>query len=40
MGDTKKYKKNLEDRLINFTVKTIKFLKTIPYKKEYDVFTL
>ena len=38
MIEKKKYKNDLKERLINYTVKTIEFLKTIPYKKEYDVF--
>ena len=32
------YKVNLSNRLIDFAVNTIKFLSTIPYKKEHDVF--
>ena len=38
MSDKKKYKIDLEERLINYTVKTIKYLKTIPFNKEYDIF--
>ena len=33
-----KYEKDLEERLFNFAVDTIKFLNTIPYKNEYNVF--
>ena len=32
-----KYKVDLRERLLEFAVDTIKFLSTIPYKKEYDV---
>lgn len=35
---TANYKINLRGRLLDFAVNTIKFLGTIPYKKEYDVF--
>ena len=35
-----KYKINLRERLIDFAVNTIKFLSTIPYKKEYEVFRI
>ena len=35
---TTKYKKDLQDRLFKFSIDTFKFLKTIPFKKEYDVF--
>ena len=31
------YKRDLEERLLEFAVGTIKFLKTLPYKKEYNV---
>ena len=34
------YKVDLRERLLEFAVDTIKFLLTIPYKKEYDVITL
>ncbi|MCK4664920.1 MAG: four helix bundle protein [Bacteroidales bacterium] len=34
----KKYEKDLNERLVQFAVNTIKFLKTLPYGKEYDVF--
>ena len=30
--------KQLAERLLTFTVNTFKFIKTLPYKKEYDVF--
>ena len=33
-----KYEIDLQERLLDFTVKTIQFLKTIPYQKEFDVF--
>lgn len=33
-----KYEKDLEERVFRFAVDTIKFINTIPYKKEYDVF--
>ena len=33
-----KYEKDLEERLFEFAVATIKFLNTIPYKNEYNVF--
>jgi len=33
-----KYQIDLNKRLLNFSVNTIKFLQTLPYKKEYDVF--
>ena len=36
--NNKQYVKDLEERLINFTVETIKFLRTFPHDKEYDVF--
>jgi len=31
------YKRDLEERLLEFAVDTIKFLKTLPYKREYNV---
>ncbi len=34
----KKYENDLMERLIQFAVKTFKFLKTLPHDKEYDVF--
>ena len=30
--------RDLAERLLDFVVKTIKFLRTIPHEKEYDVF--
>ena len=33
-----KYDVDLKDRLFRFAVDTIKFLGTLPFKKEYDVF--
>ena len=33
-----RYKVDLDKRLLNFSVKTIKFLQTLPYKREFDVF--
>lgn len=33
-----KYNIDLQERLLDFTVKTMQFLGTIPYKKDYDVF--
>jgi four helix bundle protein len=36
--NTGNYKINLGKWLIDFAVNTIKFLGTIPYKKEYDMF--
>ena len=35
-----KYEIDLRERIIDFVVKTLKFLATIPYKKEYDVFRI
>ena len=32
------YKVDLKERLLEFAVDSIKFLSTIPYKKEYEVF--
>jgi len=32
------YKSNLRKRLFKFAVDTIRFLGTLPYNKEYDVF--
>ncbi|MHB2149556.1 four helix bundle protein [Calditrichota bacterium LG25] len=32
-----KINKDFRERLLNFSVEIIKFLKTIPYRKEYDV---
>lgn len=34
---TANYKIDLRERLVDFAVNTIKFLGTIPYRKEYDV---
>jgi four helix bundle protein len=34
----KKYRIDLRERLLDFSVNTMHFLATIPYKKEYDVF--
>lgn len=31
------YKRDLEERLLTFAVDTIKFLKTLPYNREYNV---
>ena len=31
------FNEKLRERLLNFSVKIIQFLKSIPYKKEYDV---
>ena len=31
------FNEKLRERLLNFSVKIIRFLKSIPYKKEYDV---
>jgi len=36
MKDDKR-NKEFRDRLLNFSVDILKFLKTIPYRKEYDV---
>jgi len=33
-----KYKVDLDKRLLTFSVNTIKFLQTLPYKKEFEVF--
>ena len=33
-----KYRIDLRERLLEFSVSTIQFLASIPYKKEYDVF--
>ena len=33
-----KYKIDLRKRLFTFAVDTIRFLATLPYKKEFDVF--
>ena len=33
-----KYDVDLKDRLFRFAVDTIKFLGTLPFKKEYDIF--
>ncbi|RMG24108.1 MAG: four helix bundle protein [Methanobacteriota archaeon] len=33
-----RYEVDLRKRLFDFSVKTIRFLGTLPYKKEYDVF--
>ena len=39
MGETKsKYKVDLDKRLLTFSVNIIKFLQTLPYKKEFEVF--
>ena len=38
MKESTKYQIDLDKRLLSFAVKTIKFLQTIPYKKEFDVF--
>ena len=38
MEESVKYKIDLDKRLLSFAVNTIKFLQTIPYKKEFDVF--
>lgn len=35
-----KYERDLEERLLEFSVNTINFLKTIPYKKEYEVIRI
>jgi len=35
-----KYKKDLEERLIEFAVDSIKFLKSLPYKSEYNVLRI
>ncbi len=35
-----KYKNDLEERLIEFAVDSIKFLKSLPYKREYNVFRI
>ncbi len=37
MKKTANYKIDLRERLVDFAVNTIKFLGTIPYRKEYDV---
>ena len=37
-NEKRKYKVDLSERLMEFAVSTIKFLSTVPYKKEYDVF--
>ena len=34
---TANYKSDLRERLLNFSIDVIRFLSTIPYKKEYDV---
>jgi four helix bundle protein len=34
---TAEYKSDLRERLLNFSVNVIRFLATLPYKKEYDV---
>jgi len=36
----KKYDRDLSERLLDFVIQTIKFLRTLPHDKEYDVFTL
>ena len=39
MGEAKsKYKVDLDKRLLLFSVNIIKFLQTLPYKKEFEVF--
>ena len=39
MGETRsKYKVDLDKRLLTFSVNIIKFLQTLPYKKEFEVF--
>jgi len=38
MEESVKYKIDLDKRLLSFAVNMIKFLQTIPYKKEFDVF--
>ena len=39
MGEAKsKYKVDLDKRLLKFSVNTIRFLQTLPYKKEFEVF--
>lgn len=35
---TEKYKIDLRERLLDFTVNTIQFLGTLPNKNEYNVF--
>ena len=32
--------RDLQERLLDFVVKTIQFLRTLPHNKEFDVFTL
>ena len=32
------YKVDLDKRLLKFSVNTIRFLQTLPYKKEFEVF--
>ena len=34
----KKYENDLMERLIQFAVKTFKFIKTLPHDREYNVF--
>ena len=36
----KRYEIDLRERLLDFVVDTMKYLATIPYKKEYDVFRI
>ena len=32
------FNRPFRERLLNFSVDIIRFLKTVPYRKEYDVF--
>ena len=36
--ENSRYKVDLDKRLLKFSVNTIKFLQTLPYKREYEVF--
>ena len=36
--EKKKYKSNLGERLLEFAVKTIQFLGTLPHKSEFEMF--
>ena len=38
MDKNKNKSHDLNERLLDFVVRTIKFLRTIPHDKEYDVF--